>query len=121
LVCLNFLVDSYLSVAYFALEKLDKTKQAEIKKLSDKRVVSKLTQAGCLSEELDDMDRQAMIERWAEIFYAVTEVPAKPMVPPLGYDIEFEKMKYEFQMKQWEADRAERKVQLEIDNRRLEI
>jgi len=52
----NFLVDSYLSIAYFAMEKLDKTKQAEIKKLSDKRLASKLTQAGCSYEELIDMD-----------------------------------------------------------------
>jgi len=80
------------------MEKLDKTKQAEIKK-PDKCLVSKLTQAGCSSEELDDMDHQATIERWAEIVHARTEVPAKPMVPPLGYDIEFEKMKFEFQMK----------------------
>jgi len=35
------------------------------------------------------------------------------MVTAAGYEIEFEKIKFEFQMKQWEADRAERNAQLE--------
>ena len=52
------------------MEKLDKTKQSELKKLSDKRLISKLTQAGCTQEELESMDRPAMLERWAEMVHA---------------------------------------------------
>jgi len=114
------------------MEKLDKTRQSELKKLSDKRLISELTQAGCTPEELESMDRPAMLDRWAEMVHAGVEEAVKPIAAPVGYDIAFEKMKFEFQMKQWEADRAERKAQLEaeaaerkaqrdIENLRLEL
>ena len=44
------------------MEGLEKAKQAELKKLSDKRLVSKLTQAGCSPEAIEEMDRPAMLE-----------------------------------------------------------
>ena len=97
------------------MEKLEKTKQAEIKKLSDKRLISKLTPAGCLPEEIEGMDRPAMLEKWAEIVHAGKEVTVKPVVSSSGYDIEFEKMRFDFQVKQWEADRAERQAQREAE------
>jgi hypothetical protein len=45
------------------MDKLDMVKQVEIKKLSDKLLVSKLTQAGYRPEDIEVMDRQGMLEK----------------------------------------------------------
>lgn len=114
------------------MDKLDMVKQVEIKKLSDKLLVSKVTQAGYPQEDIEVIDRQGMLEKWAEVAYAGKEGSIKPIATPLGYDIEFEKMKFEFQMKQWEAQReseekrlvtgvAERQAQREIEERKIVI
>jgi len=49
------------------MDKLPKTKQAELKKLCTVRRTSKLTQAGFALELLETMDRSAMLEAWAKL------------------------------------------------------
>ena len=53
-----------------SMDKLSTTKQEEVKKLSTVRLTSKLTQAGVSFEQLETMDRSAMMEAWAEIVAA---------------------------------------------------
>ena len=49
------------------MDKLEKTGQAEIHKISDVRLQSKLAQAGLTVEALESMDRATMLDRIAEL------------------------------------------------------
>ena len=49
------------------MEKLNAKELENLKKLSDDRLVSNLANAGVSQDELDTMDRSAMLNRWAEL------------------------------------------------------
>jgi hydrogenase maturation factor len=51
------------------MEKLSETAQANILKMSDARLVVKLQHVGFATEDIEEMDRQAMLEAWAEIVF----------------------------------------------------
>lgn len=86
------------------MEKLDKTRQADLRKMSDARLHSKLTQAGFTLEQVETMDRTIMLDTYAELVLTGKEPPKAVF----GYDVELEKRRLEFQIQQWEADRADR-------------
>ena len=46
------------------MDKLEKSRQAEIRKMADVRLHSKLLQAGVTLDELETMDRSAMLDRY---------------------------------------------------------
>lgn len=48
------------------MDKLTKAQRAEIKKMSDKRLSTKLSQVGVPAVTLSAMDREAMLEAWAD-------------------------------------------------------
>ena len=104
------------------MERLEKAKQAEIKKMSDERIVSKLMKAGVSASELEALERAELLDRWAEVVLAgldkPVEKPQEAAVAPIGYDIEFERQKFAFQVQQWQAEQEERKIRREIEERR---
>jgi hypothetical protein len=103
------------------MEKLNKAKQAEIRKLSDARLVGKLTRAGMSEEEIESMDRTALLNSWAEIVASGgKDGPSKPEAAGGGvvYDVELERQRLLLQAKQWE-DLAERRTQRELEANRL--
>jgi hypothetical protein len=103
------------------MDKLEKAKQAEIKKMSDTRLISKLTKAGVPMEEIEQLDRNALLNSWAEIVVAGREAEVRAMAPSkAGYDPELEREKLQFQMKQWDDELAERKLAREDEARRRE-
>ena len=97
------------------MEKLEKTRQAEIRKMSDVRLQSKLAQAGISIEALEGMDRLAMLDKYAELVLAgkepVSGKSAGAAAAVIGYDVEFEKQRLDFQRKQWETARTEREAE----------
>ena len=100
------------------MDKLEKSKQGELRKLTDARLVAKLTQAGIPIDEVEALDRNSMLDKWAEIIIAGKDVAIKTGVATSsasGYDVELERQKLKFQMKQWEDERAERQAQREAD------
>jgi len=105
------------------MDKLDKSKQAELRKLTDARLVTKLTQAGIPIEQVESLDRNSLLDRWAEIVIVGKDVTVKPSAVAIsggGYDVEFERQKLAFQMQQWEDEKAERQAQRELEMKRLE-
>ena len=52
------------------MDQLGQKEQEKIRKMSDKRLVSLLSQAGVDSDEVEVMDRNAMIDRWAKLVAA---------------------------------------------------
>jgi hypothetical protein len=106
------------------MDRLDKTKQAEIRKLSDARLVGQLAKAGVPTEELESLDRTELMNRWAEIVLTGKEaghVKAEAAATvSVAYDIEWEKQKALMQASQWEQEMAERRAQRELEMRRFE-
>jgi hypothetical protein len=106
------------------MDRLDKTTQAEIRKLSDARLVGQLAKAGVPTEELESLDRTELMNRWAEIVLAGKEaghVKAEAAAAvSVAYDIEWEKQKALMQASQWEQEMAERRAQRELEMRRFE-
>ena len=78
-----------------AMEKLNAKELENSKKLSDIRLVSNLAKAGVRQDELDTMDRSAMLNRWAEFVAAGAgkTATAATMVAPVTYNVEIEKEK----------------------------
>jgi hypothetical protein len=64
------------------------------------------------------------MERWAQIILSGVDQPvSEPMVAVaggLGYDVELERQKLSFKMRQWEAEVAEKQAQREVEVARLE-
>ena len=112
------------------MDRLEKSKQSELRKMSDIRLVSKLTQAGYTVDVVESMDRLAMLDKWAEVVLAGKDIVVNQSVTAAvatGYDTEVERQKLLFQVKQWEeemierkAERAEREAQRELENKRVE-
>ena len=59
------------------MDKLEKGKQAEVRKMSDVRLISKLVQAVFRSDELEAMDRETQLSRYAEVVKSTST--AKPI------------------------------------------
>jgi uncharacterized protein (DUF885 family) len=99
------------------MDKLEKGKQAELKKMTDARLVSKLTQAGVALEELESMDRTSMMDRWAEMVVSGNDsaIASKAAGPLGGGESELERQKLLFKMQQWNDEKLERQAQREED------
>ena len=87
--------------------------------MSDSRLVGRLSKAGVYEDEIESMDRTALLNRWAEIVATGGEAgPVKveaAAAVKVGYDIEWEKQKLQLQAKQWEEELAERRAQREAE------
>jgi len=98
---------------------VEKARQSEIRKMSDVQLQLKLVQAGMTLEALDSMDRLAILDKYAELVLAgkepiagkVTGVPASVVV----YDVDLLKQRLEFKVRQWEAEKAEREEQINVE------
>ena len=86
------------------MEKLNTTKQGEIQKLSKVRLTSKLTQAGVTLEQLETMDRSAMLEAWVEIVAGGKEQVVGAKTASLGYDIDLERQQFELEKNEMSAN-----------------
>jgi len=73
------------------MDKLSESKKAEVKKMSDTRLISKLTQAGYSSEQIETMNRETLMSTWAEALVAGKEASAAAAHSKVGYDPELEK------------------------------
>ena len=86
------------------MDQLGQKEQEKIRKMSDKRLVSLLSQAGVDSDEVEVMDRNAMIDRWAKLVAAGGgKTPkagggaAAARALTAGYDVELERNRLAFE------------------------
>ena len=107
------------------MESLDPKEREKLKKLPDARLTGYLVKAGISLEELETMDRTAMLERWAKFVAAgvtggaaggATQVPVAVDVNLERERLAFEKAKFEAQL-QFERQKAE--AQLTLERERL--
>ena len=100
------------------MERIDPAQVQAIKKLSTSRLISKLSRVGYSEEELDIMDRDAMMKACAECVADGKDKP-EPAAPPVVYydvDLEREKLEFEKQKLQAEIDSRERLKLAEIES-----
>ena len=95
------------------MEKLSKPQRELISKMGQTRLVTKLRDAGYSEEDLDVMDRPAMLNAWAECVAAGQDKP-KIAVQTVGYDVELEREKLAFEMRRFEAQEKAR-----VENEKL--
>ena len=104
------------------MEKLNATQLESIKKMSQARLILKLSKAGYSEEDLEKMDRQTLANAWAECVVAGREsVSLAPLPTPLGYDVTLERQKFEFEVRKYKAQENARREELDRqENIRLE-
>jgi len=81
------------------MDKLEKAKRAELRKMSDVRLIGKLTQAGFNPEDMEGMDRETLLNRYAEVLMGMSAVKPAAMATTgstIPYDVELEKQKIAF-------------------------
>jgi len=82
--------------------------------MADERLRTKLVAAGYKEELVWSWDREELIARYAEVLYE----GAIPKVAPAPVDPARESERLAFEMKRWEAELAERKLQKEEETRK---
>jgi hypothetical protein len=93
------------------MEALSKAQKEAIQKMGQSRLITKLRGAGISEEEVDAMDRAAMITAWAECVAAGKDKPA-PGQPTPGYDVDLERRKLELEIRRFEAQEKARAEEL---------
>jgi len=97
------------------MDKLTTSQQNAIKKLSDLKITAKLLEAGVDEQVATQMDRNALMNAWAEIVATSKEKGtggiATPGTPLTGYNAEIEKQRLEtereFRMKEFALQEKE--------------
>jgi len=72
------------------MDKLNPTRQAELKKMSDIRLTTKLSQAGVSAEQLETLDRKGMLDMWAEIVLTGHHTKPAASVATVGNNVDLE-------------------------------
>ena len=95
--------------------------------MSDKRLVSLLSQAGVDSDEVEVLDRNAMIDRWAKLVAAGGgKTPkagggaAAAKALTAGYDVELERNRLAFEREKFEFEKTERERLAAIEKEKIE-
>jgi DNA repair exonuclease SbcCD ATPase subunit len=105
------------------MEKLSPDQQAEIKKLSTARLAAKLVKAGVDEETVGAMERTELMCAWAECVAEGRDRTGKPTgEAELRHTMfEFEKWKFEQEVKMRESERQERLLREEAERKRQEL
>ena len=98
------------------MEKLSASQQQQIKKMADERLRTKLVVGGYEEELVWSWDREELISRYAELLLE----GAKPKVAPAPVDPALERERLAFEMKRWEAEQEQKRLQQEEETRRWE-
>jgi hypothetical protein len=98
------------------MERLEPSQRESISKMSSDRLRMKLAKAEFDEQQVAAMSREQLLDAWAK---AVAEGKDRPPsaaaahVPAVGYDVELERRRLEFEMRKFELEEARRKEELE--------
>ena len=95
------------------MDRLNDEQRKAISKLTTTRLAIKLAQTGLNEGELEAMNKEAMVQAWAQAVAAA----ARPERTGIAYDVELEKQRLEFEMRKWEMDRQDRERRDEEERR----
>jgi hypothetical protein len=91
------------------MERLEPSQRESISKMSSDRLRMKLAKAEFDEQQIAAMSREQLIDAWAK---AVAEGKDRPPsaaaahVPAVGYDVELERRRLEFEMRKFELEEA---------------
>jgi hypothetical protein len=103
------------------MERLEPSQRESISKMSSDRLRMKLAKAEFDEQQVAAMSREQLLDAWAK---AVAEGKDRPPsaaaahVPAVGYDVELERRRLEFEMRKFELEEARRKEELEREEKR---
>ena len=102
------------------MEQLDPSQRESVKKMSTERLRTKLTEVGFDETKLAEMQCEPLLDAWAKVVLGSQDLPppeAAAKAPTVGYDIELERKRLEFEMKKFELEEARRKEEKEAEER----
>ena len=96
------------------MEGITQAQVESIKKLSTARLIAKLLKVGYTHEQIEGMDRNTMMQTWAE---CVADGKDKPEVVAertfVGYDVDWEREKLQFEKHKFEAEQISKRAEIE--------
>jgi hypothetical protein len=98
------------------MDKLEAAAREAIKKMSTDRLRIKLAKVGVDEEEIAGMSREQLMHAWAERVAEGKEEPLPTAIAPikaLGYDVDLERQRLEFEMKKFEEEMSWRRKEKE--------
>jgi len=104
------------------MEALTQSQLESIKRLGTARIISKLLYVGHSKEELEPLDRSALLELWGKCVAAGDDqLVAGPVAPrPMNYDVELERQKLQFEMRKFEDQQLAQEKANELKLREIE-
>jgi len=110
------------------MDKLGPEKQADIKKLSSERIVACLIKAGADEEAVCKMNRQQLLDAWAELVATGRDRPINPKAvaetklegATVGIDPDLQRRMFEFEMRRYEDERKVKEEEKEERRKREE-
>jgi hypothetical protein len=92
-------------------KKLEPSVRDTIKKMSKERLIAKLLKAGLEEEAIAEMSREQLVNAWAELVAAGREPPKEALAAAaadkaIGYDVDLERQRLDFEMKKFEREIA---------------
>ena len=103
------------------MEQLDPSQRESVKKMSTERLRSKLTEVGFDETKLAEMQREQLLDAWAKVVLGSQDLPppeAAAKAPTVGYDVELERKRLEFEMMKFEEEKARRKEERDLEETR---
>lgn len=98
------------------MDKLTPEQQAEIKKMSSTRIVTRLAKAGYSEEQVEGLDRPKLLDLWAECVQAGESKPATSTLATV--DPEVEKMRLQIEMMRMQCEESRRREEMEKEERK---
>jgi hypothetical protein len=103
------------------MERLELSQRESISKMSSDRLRMKLAKAEFDEQQVAAMSRDQLLDAWAKTVAEGKDRPpsaAAAHVPAVGYDVELERRRLEFEMRKFELEEARRKEELECEEKR---
>ena len=91
------------------MDRLTEGKRAEVKKMADARLVSKLLQTGMPLEEVERLDRGGLMNAWAERIIEGREAATAVGAPKIMGDPDLERRRLEFEIRRYEEEKEEKR------------
>jgi len=89
--------------------------------MSTDRLRTKLAEIGFDTKQLTEMTRKQLLDTWAKVVFSMKDIPSMAVatkVPTVGYDVELEEMRLEFEMRKFETDETRRREEIEREETR---
>ena len=103
------------------MDQLDKKEQEKIWKMSDTRLISLLSRAGVNPDDIDGMDRPAMIDTWAKLMGTTTGGADGGTTGKVGYDVDLERARLAFEREKFEYEKLYKRDQIKIQQDQLAL